>query len=51
MTEEKETKETEPIKRGPKPDLLKIEGDWEDAVRRSFLKKPPAKAELTDQNK
>jgi len=27
---------------GPKPDLLKIEGDWKDAVKKSFEKKKPA---------
>jgi hypothetical protein len=27
---------------GPKPDLLKVEGDWEDAVRQSLEKKKPA---------
>lgn len=26
---------------GPKPDLLKIEGDWQDAVKRSLGKKKP----------
>ena len=30
------------IKRGPKPDLLKIEGDWQDAVKTSLTKKKPA---------
>jgi hypothetical protein len=24
---------------GPKPELYKIEGNWEDAVKKSFLKK------------
>ena len=27
---------------GPKPALLKIKGDWEKAVTRSFKKKKPA---------
>jgi hypothetical protein len=27
---------------GPKPDLYKIEGNWEDAVKKSFQKKKPA---------
>jgi hypothetical protein len=31
-----------PTKRGPKPDLLKIEGDWEDAVKKTLEKKKPA---------
>ncbi|MDB5355309.1 MAG: hypothetical protein JWN24_1762 [Phycisphaerales bacterium] len=28
-------------KPGPKPDTLKIEGNWEDAVKKSFAKKKP----------
>jgi hypothetical protein len=28
-------------KRGPKPQLLKIKGNWEDAVTKSFKKKKP----------
>lgn len=31
-----------PPKRGPKPDLYKIDGNWEDAVKKSFQKKKPA---------
>jgi hypothetical protein len=31
-----------PEKRGPKPDLLKIDGDWKDAVKKSLAKKKPA---------
>jgi hypothetical protein len=27
---------------GPKPDLLKIEGDWSAAVKQSLAKKKPA---------
>jgi hypothetical protein len=27
---------------GPKPDTLKIEGNWQDAVKRSLQKKKPA---------
>jgi hypothetical protein len=26
---------------GPKPDLLKIPGNWQDAVKKSFGKKKP----------
>jgi hypothetical protein len=26
---------------GPKADLLKIEGDWKDAIRKSLEKKKP----------
>jgi hypothetical protein len=29
------------IKRGPVPDLLKIKGDWKDAVKKSLAKKKP----------
>jgi len=28
--------------RGPKPETLKIEGKWQDAVRKSLAKKKPA---------
>jgi len=28
---------------GPKPDILKIEGDWQDAVKKSLQKKKPIK--------
>jgi hypothetical protein len=34
-----------PVKKappGPKPDLLKIDKDWKDAVKDSFTKKKPA---------
>ena len=27
---------------GPKPDVLKIDGDWQDAVEKSFQNKKPA---------
>jgi len=27
---------------GPKPDVLKIEGDWQDAMNKSLRKKKPA---------
>ena len=30
-------------KRGPKPDALTIEGEWETAVRRALEKKRPKK--------
>jgi hypothetical protein len=29
-------------KRGPKADTLKIEGDWQEAMKRSLQKKKPA---------
>jgi len=28
---------------GPKPEVLKIEGDWKDAVKKSLTKKRPRK--------
>jgi hypothetical protein len=31
----------EPAKTGPKPDTLKIEGKWQDAVKTSLGKKKP----------
>ena len=31
-----------PAKTGPKPDMLKIQGKWQDAVRKSLSKKKPA---------
>ena len=30
-----------PAKPGPKPDTLKIEGKWQDAVKKSLSKKKP----------
>jgi hypothetical protein len=27
---------------GPKPDVLKLFGDWKDAIKKSFEKKKPA---------
>jgi len=38
----KQDAKPEPLKRGPQPDLLKIEGKWEDAVKKSLGKKKPA---------
>jgi hypothetical protein len=36
-------KKPEPVVQpGPKPDLLKIKGDWEEAVKKSLNKKKPA---------
>ena len=32
-----------PRKRGPKPEVLAIEGDWEQAVKKAVVKSPPAK--------
>jgi len=28
--------------RGPKPDLLKLEGDWRDLMKKALQKKKPA---------
>jgi hypothetical protein len=36
------TAKTIPVKRGPKPDILKVEGDWKDAVKKSLAKQKPA---------
>jgi hypothetical protein len=40
---EKKTKKAPPPKTapGPKPDLLKIPGNWQDAIKKSFGKKKP----------
>ncbi len=37
----KATKRKKPAKAGPKPDTLKIEGNWKDAVKKSLSKKKP----------
>ena len=29
-------------KRGPKPEVLKLEGDWRENIRKSFQAKKPA---------
>jgi hypothetical protein len=34
-------KKPAPATHGPKPDLLKVEGKWQDAVKKSFGKKKP----------
>jgi hypothetical protein len=36
------TKRPAKRKPGPKPQILKIHGDWQEAVKRSFQKKRPA---------
>lgn len=38
-------------KRGPKPDTLKIEGDWKKAVKGALKKKRPAEGWPTDKPK
>jgi hypothetical protein len=35
-------KTPDPVKRGPKPDTLQIEGDWKEAIKISLEKKKPA---------
>jgi hypothetical protein len=40
-----------PEKRGPKPDLLKIDGDWKDAVKKSLVKQKPATGWPKDESK
>ena len=35
-------KKKTPVKRGPKPDTFKIDGEWKAAVKKSFSKKKPA---------
>lgn len=40
MPKKKPDKQPAP-KPGPKPDTLKIEGDWQEAVKKSFQKKKP----------
>jgi hypothetical protein len=35
------TRNRERTKPGPKPEVIKIEGDWEQAVKKSFAKKKP----------
>jgi len=42
MTKPSKEPKPEEIPRGPKPDTLKIEGDWRDAVKTSLSKKKPA---------
>ena len=34
-------KQPKKAKRGPKPDTLKIDGNWQDAVKKSLEKKKP----------
>jgi hypothetical protein len=36
---DKTPSETE--RRGPKPDTLKVEGDWQKAIKKSLAKKKP----------
>jgi len=42
MTKKKKLPKGSPVQPGPKPDLLKIDCDWEEAVKKSLDKKKPA---------
>lgn len=39
MSEEAAKPTKSKVTRGPKPQRLKIQGDWKDAVRKSFTKR------------
>ena len=41
MPKAAKTEDRPPTPRGPQPDLLKIEGGWKDAVKKSLEKKKP----------
>jgi hypothetical protein len=41
MTKTKRKKRNKGATTGPKPDTLKIEGKWQDAVKKSLTKKKP----------
>ena len=43
MSARKPSKRTDmpPQKRGPKPEILALDGDWEDAVAKALTKRPP----------
>jgi hypothetical protein len=38
---QKKKKSKKVQKPGPKPDVLKLEGDWQSAVRKALSRKPP----------
>jgi hypothetical protein len=42
MKKKTTTPKKRPLQPGPKPDLLKIGCDWQEAVRKSLEKKKPA---------
>jgi len=42
MKKRKPQAKDKPVPPGPKPDLLKIDCDWEEAVKKSLEKKKPA---------
>lgn len=37
----KKSEKPKGAKRGPKPDLLKLEGDWRELMKKSLQKKKP----------
>jgi len=39
--EKKKPHKKQPIPPGPRPDLLKIDMDWKDAIKKSLEKKKP----------
>jgi len=41
MKKRKAVKKKAGAKRGPKPDTLKLEGDWRELMKRSLQKKKP----------
>jgi hypothetical protein len=41
MPKASKPEDRKPLPRGPQPDLLKIEGKWQDAVKKSLAKKKP----------
>jgi hypothetical protein len=41
VTMVKKSKKPKQGTRGPKPEVLKIEGDWREAVKKSLAKKKP----------
>jgi hypothetical protein len=42
MAEPKNPKRPKKAAPGPKPNILKLKGDWRDAVKKSLTKKKPA---------
>ena len=42
MTQKKQKRKKKRETPGPKPDALKLDGDWKEAVRKSLSRKKPA---------
>jgi hypothetical protein len=42
MQKKKPAKKQKPTQPGPKPDLLKVDMNWQDAIKKSLEKKKPA---------